>query len=160
NNHEYTYEAYTYDPVEDTYTVTGGSSNPYQEREQRIVTEGVFQGQLNYQNTLGKHTVSGLALTEWFERRTRRNWMHNLTPVNELDIIRFNSYDRYDDSDDREARIGFVGRFTYNYADEYYVALSGRRDGSFLFPPEKRWGFFPSASVGWRISEEPFFKAL
>src|SRR5699024_9834915 len=90
----------------------------------------------------------------------RRNWMHNVPPVNELDIIRFNSIDQYDDSDDPEARIGFVGRFTYNYADKYYMALSGRRAGSFLFPPEKRWGFFPSASVGWRISEEPFFKAL
>ena len=42
--------------------------------------------------------------------------------------------------------------------DRYYLELSGRYDGSWKFAPDKRWGFFPSASVGWRITEENFIK--
>ena len=40
--------------------------------------------------------------------------------------------------------------------DRYLVEVSGRYDGNSKFPSNQRWGFFPSASVGWRISEEPF----
>lgn len=41
---------------------------------------------------------------------------------------------------------------------EYLVELSGRYDGSWKFPKDNRWGFFPSISAGWRISEEKFYK--
>ncbi len=55
------------------------------------------------------------------------------------------------------AREGYVGRITYNYDEKYYIQTNFRYDGSFNFPKEGRWGFFPSVSVGWRISEEDFF---
>jgi TonB-linked SusC/RagA family outer membrane protein len=48
----------------------------------------------------------------------------------------------------------------YDWKGRYLVELSGRYDGSSRFPKGQRWGFFPSASAGWRISEEPFFKPL
>ena len=56
---------------------------------------------------------------------------------------------------------GFVGVFyraSYNYKSKYLVELSGRYDGSSKFPAKQRWGFFPSASIGWRMSEEGFIK--
>ena len=56
--------------------------------------------------------------------------------------------------------IGYVGRINYAYDNRYLVELAGRYDGSYKFSgniPGKRWGFFPSLSVGWRISNEEFF---
>jgi TonB-linked SusC/RagA family outer membrane protein len=52
---------------------------------------------------------------------------------------------------------GFIGRFTYDFNRKYLVEFSGRYDGSWKFPKDKRWGFFPSVSAGWRISHEDFF---
>lgn len=56
--------------------------------------------------------------------------------------------------------ISFFGRANYNYADKYLAAASVRRDGSSRFGPGNEWGTFPSVSVGWRISEEPFMQGL
>src|SRR5699024_9895576 len=109
NNHEYRYDSYTYDPNDDTYTRTGGSSNPWQEREHQYNTESVFQGQINYKNDFGNHSIDATAITEWYERRERRNWLHNVPQVDELDIIRVNAIDEYEDSDYEEARIGYIG---------------------------------------------------
>lgn len=159
-NHEFTYKAYTYNPTDSTYNWTGGSSNPWQERQQTLITESDLQGQLNYDNTFGKHTIGATFVTEWYKRRTLSNWLHDVPPVNELDIIRVNTIDQYNDNDEQEARIGYIGRLTYNYSDKYYLELSGREDGSWKWPPEHRWGFFPSASIGWRITKEPFFNSL
>ena len=58
---------------------------------------------------------------------------------------------------------GFVGIFyraSYAYKGKYLAELSGRYDGSSKFPSNERWGFFPSASVGWRMSEEKFMKDI
>jgi TonB-linked SusC/RagA family outer membrane protein len=55
------------------------------------------------------------------------------------------------------ALLGFFGRFNYDYKGRYLLEVSGRYDGSSRFARGHRWGFFPSASAGWRISEEPFF---
>ena len=54
--------------------------------------------------------------------------------------------------------VGFFGRINYAYAGRYLVELSARYDGSSKFPANSQWGFFPSASVGWRLSEEPWLK--
>lgn len=58
------------------------------------------------------------------------------------------------------ALLGFFGRINYSYHDKYLLELDGRYDGSSHFPSTTRFGFFPSASAGWRISEEPFFSPL
>ncbi|MCB0686900.1 MAG: SusC/RagA family TonB-linked outer membrane protein, partial [Saprospiraceae bacterium] len=52
---------------------------------------------------------------------------------------------------------GAFYRLNYTFADKYIVEFNGRYDGSSRFPEEKRFGFFPSASVGWRIDKEAFF---
>ena len=53
---------------------------------------------------------------------------------------------------------GFFGRISYSYKGKYLAEISGRYDGNSRFPSNQRWGFFPSASFGWRISEEGFLK--
>ncbi|WP_423147204.1 SusC/RagA family TonB-linked outer membrane protein [Rubrolithibacter danxiaensis] len=160
NNHEYTYKAYTYRPATDTYDVTGGSTNPWREREQRKEYNQTFQGQINYNNTFGKHTIGATLVAERIKLQHLRNWIHASPISNNLPLIYFPTADRYDDSNTEEARIGYIGRINYNFADKYYLELSGRRDASYLFAPDQRVGYFPGASVGWRITEEPFMKNL
>ncbi|PSL43098.1 TonB-linked SusC/RagA family outer membrane protein [Chitinophaga niastensis] len=54
--------------------------------------------------------------------------------------------------------LSFLGRINYNYADKYFVSASIRSDGSSRFGANNKWGYFPSVSGGWLISNEPFFK--
>lgn len=50
----------------------------------------------------------------------------------------------------------FFGRLNYNFKGKYLLALTARADGSSKFAPGNRWGFFPSVSAGWRVSDENF----
>jgi TonB-linked SusC/RagA family outer membrane protein len=160
NNHEYTYDTYTYQPNTDTYLRTGGSNNPWREREQVKNINTTSQLQLNYNNTFGKHSISGLVVAERLELRRLRNWVHAIPTSNNLPLIYFPTVDTYDDSDDTDRRVGYIARINYNYANKYYIELSGRRDASYLFAPNQRVGYFPGGSVGWRITEERFAKNL
>ena len=54
--------------------------------------------------------------------------------------------------------VGAFARANYTLLNRYILELSARYDGSSKFPVNQQWGFFPSASVGWRISEEPWLK--
>jgi TonB-linked SusC/RagA family outer membrane protein len=53
--------------------------------------------------------------------------------------------------------MSYIGQFNYTYANKYMLNFSFREDGSMNFAPSQRWGFFPAASTGWVVSEEPFF---
>ena len=54
--------------------------------------------------------------------------------------------------------VGAFARINYAFADRYLIEVNGRYDGSSKFPQRQRWAFFPSVSVGWRLTEEPWFK--
>jgi len=56
------------------------------------------------------------------------------------------------------ARQSYFTRVNYAFQDKYLLEFVGRYDGSYIFPRVKRWGFFPTVSGGWRISEERFFR--
>lgn len=55
---------------------------------------------------------------------------------------------------------GYFARVNYDFAGRYLLELSGRYDGSSRFAKKHRWGFFPSASVGWRFTEEKFMRGV
>jgi TonB-linked SusC/RagA family outer membrane protein len=55
-------------------------------------------------------------------------------------------------------RSAYFGRLEYNYDGKYYLTANGRRDGNSKFPPSNQYAFFPSLSVGWRMSAEDFLK--
>lgn len=54
--------------------------------------------------------------------------------------------------------VGFFGRVNYTFLKRYILEAAARYDGSSKFPVSQQWGFFPSASVGWRINEEPWMR--
>ena len=57
------------------------------------------------------------------------------------------------------ALMGFFGRLNYDYKGKYLVEASGRYDGTSRFKRGQRWGFFPSVSLGWRLSQEAFMES-
>jgi TonB-linked SusC/RagA family outer membrane protein len=63
-------------------------------------------------------------------------------------------------SKSEKSNASFISRITYDYNDRYLLTANFRVDGSSSFGPNQRWGYFPSVSVGWRISEEDFFSGV
>lgn len=127
---------------------------------------GITQTSLSYDNTFGKHRVAALALLETRDYRSNNHYgrMYDLMFEN-LPELNFG-----DGSNDKRAvggtsahsrQVGFVARLNYDYDDRIYIELSGRYDGTYLFSGMNgsRWGFFPAASAGWRISQEKWFKS-
>ena len=117
----------------------------------------------NYSNTFGKHDVGALFVYEQSEGTV--NWFdgqRNLFISSAVDQMFAGSSDskesRVNGSGSETGRISYVGRLNYAYNQKYLIEASFRYDGSVNFAPENRWGFFPSGSVAWRISEEDFFK--
>jgi len=160
NNQEYTYNAYTYNPDTKNYDITGGSTNPWRDREQIKQINTNTQVQVNYNNTFGENTVAATVVAERIKNHYTRNWLHASPISNALPLIYFPTVDRYEDNDNTESRIGYIGRLTYSYANRYFFEASARRDASYLFAPGFQVGYFPGASAGWRLTEEPFIRQI
>ena len=159
NNQEYTYKLYSYDEATDTYPVMFENTNPWREREVGHEEELSSNIQLSYNKKFGDHSVAAIVGFEAIKRDTPHSWLHSVPTANSLHLIDYPTMDTYDDyGNETQARLGWMFRGNYDYANKYLVEFSARYDGSWKFPPNQRWGFFPSASVGWRISEEVFWK--
>lgn len=61
-------------------------------------------------------------------------------------------------SEAQSARLNYFGRINYDFQKKYLFEFLWRYDGSYIFPKNKRYGFFPGISLGWRISEENLWK--
>ena len=158
DNHEYTYDLYRYDEETDTYPYAFRNLNPWRERDIRQVEELTTNVQLAYDKTFDGHSVNAILGMETIKRDQPRFWLHSIPESNALNLIDVNNLKDFDDfGKDTEARIGYLGRLNYNFKGKYLLELAARYDGSWKFPPDNRWGFFPSGSVGWRISGENFW---
>jgi TonB-linked SusC/RagA family outer membrane protein len=157
---EYTWNAYKYDVSTDTYyTYPGyGNQNPWRERHKRNVVSRFAQFQLNYNKTFGDHTVSAVAAYERSDMENAYFVVHTVPTNNWVSLQRFSEQDYLADEWNVEARAGYIGRLNYSYKQKYLVEALARYDGSYLYREDRRWGLFPAISVGWRISEESFFK--
>ncbi|MCD7931125.1 MAG: SusC/RagA family TonB-linked outer membrane protein, partial [Tannerellaceae bacterium] len=159
NNHEYTYELYKYNKDTEEYYVDYEMKTPWREREHEQVEEVTSNIQLAYDKKWGAHSFSGIVGLEAIKRKNPKDWINSWPVSNNMSIINKGDFRDYQDTPDKtEARAGWFTRLNYDYENKYLVEFSGRYDGSWKFPPGKRWGFFPSASIGWRISEEAFWK--
>ena len=154
-------DLYEYQPETDTYlyqaTQRGVSSiNETQFRRTQIYP----LVSLNYDKSFGNHNIKALAL---YEQITRKFSQFN---AGRLDLLSLAIPELFIGSQNNQTNNGFsgsdigrksyVGRINYTFKDKYLLEATFRADGNVLFSPEKRWGYFPSFSAGWVLSEEPF----
>jgi TonB-linked SusC/RagA family outer membrane protein len=159
---EYTYNAYTYDRLTDTYPLVagGGNQNPFRATQRTQNEDKFYQFQLNYNKKFGDHTISAVGAYEASNNSYIYFYFHTIPPNNYIFPMYFENADADTQNFNYSARASFIGRFNYNYKEKYLVELLGRYDGSYLYAPGKRWGLFPGVSLGWRVSNEPFFAPL
>lgn len=148
----YNYTSNRFTKTPNTYHATGRDANGNLLYEQtRQGTENLayslsakgnraiyLEAAVNYRNTFGRHTVSGMML---FNQSDEINT--KATNVEEALPYRFR---------------GLAGRFTYSFDDRYFGEFNFGYNGSENFAPKNRYGFFPSVGLGWVISNEPFFR--
>ena len=118
---------------------------------------------LNYDREFGDHEIS--AMTVYEQRGSKGRSMSgtaNKLLTREVDQIFATSSDAKDRSfsggEGESAYSSLVGRLNYSFADKYIAEFSFRYDGNYKFPKDTRWGFFPSVSAAWRISDEAFME--
>ena len=121
-----------------------------------------MQPALEYNNKFGKHAVSGLFLYEYFQQNNssmsagREDFP--IKDIIDLDYGMTVNDNLVKGGHGIDKRSGYVIRFNYSYDDKYLLEVTGRIDASTALPKQYRWGVFPGVSVGWRISQEDFFK--
>lgn len=119
-----------------------------------------LNGYLNYDRQFGKHHVSAIAFFEQSE--TNFNSVAAMAEgviIGGLDNMRYaTGTQTANETQSESGNLSYAGRINYNFANKYLVEIAARYDASTNFAPEYRWGFFPSISAGWVISDEQFFK--
>jgi TonB-linked SusC/RagA family outer membrane protein len=118
---------------------------------------------INYDKSFGKHNISATAVYEQSETNNDNFNAQNQFVLNrDLDQLSLASSNPLNYSlgggEFDDGRLGSFVRLGYNYAGKYLLEAGMRYEGSRYFIPTKRYAFFPSVSVGWRISDETFFK--
>jgi len=91
-----------------------------------------FEASFNYDRTFGEHAVTAMAL--------------------------YNQQQKFYDYSIPTGYLGYVGRITYSYKQRYLAEVNAGYNGSMQFSAAHRYGFFPSASLGWVVSDESFLK--
>lgn len=118
-----------------------------------------LENTLNYDKTLGRHNFSALAgysyreNTSLFREANARGFTQPYFPV-----VNAGQTLSGRGSEAVNTLVSYFGRINYNFADRYLLSATLRRDGSSRFSPLNKYGNFPAASVGWKVSSEDFWK--
>ena len=117
---------------------------------------------LSYAKTIGKHSFSAIAGSDALKYHYRGVSINTVgIPDDQLSISASNATGRVATGSPSESSLlSYFGRVTYDYNGKYLATVNFRRDGSSKFGPNNKYGNFPSASIGWRLSEEPFLKSV
>ncbi len=142
-----TYDGRTYNGV------ANGSSNYYQ----RLTYHNILQ----FEKSTEDHDLFVLA-GQIGERSFNRSLGVNVInyPSDYMVLLQqANNFESISDGVSRFLKYSFISRINYAYRGKYLLQINFRADGSPIFGPENRWGYFPSASIGWKISDENFMRA-
>jgi TonB-linked SusC/RagA family outer membrane protein len=155
-------DTYLYDNTAQVYTrMPSASSN---QLTQTFSDWSTMMGQLslNYEKVFdGKHTFSGFILTEIIH--SKGSYMSASREKFETTSIPYLFAGGLENKDNNGSaweagRLSFISRLNYSYQSKYLLETTFRYDASAKYAPDKRWGLFPSVSLGWRISEEEFMQ--
>lgn len=143
---------------------SGAHSNAYKEvvQDRNYYVADVYASYDNCWKDV--HNFSGIVGYN-YEAKYYRNLSAKNTGLLSEDLSDFNLAKGTDNFEilggrNEYAIMGLFYRLAYNYDERYLVEVNGRYDGSSRFPRGKRFGFFPSFSAGWRVSQEKFFEPL
>ncbi|PWU00425.1 MAG: SusC/RagA family TonB-linked outer membrane protein [Bacteroidetes bacterium] len=160
----YTWDYTTYDANGQPLLVKGkrGYDDARLNEYSRDELTTTLYGLINYETKFGKdHSLKALAGVE--RRKGNGDYFNAFrryyvsTAIDQL-FAGGNAEKDNNGSGYVNARMSYFGRINYSYRDKYLVEFVGRYDGSYIFPENKRFGFFPGISAGWRLSEEDFWK--
>ncbi len=153
---------YTYDYANEEY-IEKVVNTAHLESKLENYDKPTYQFSMNYNNTFAKkHNIGAMLVWEMYN--DKKNWV---TGTRGFAIGLIPDLD-YGDKTNQEAsgktqetaHAGLVGRLNYDFSNRYLVEFNFRYDGTYKFRADNRWGFFPGVSLGWRVSEEAFFKKL
>ena len=160
------YYQYAYDPTTQTYKqkLYASSASSNLRREHYDTQQFLSQYTLSYNRDFGPHSIAAVVGMET-QRRTGDNFyaMRNLAFSSPY---LFNGVEEGQVANSATGGIysanynAFIGRLNYSFAQRYLIEGQFRYDGSSKFAKGHRWGFFPSVSLGWVVSEEPWFKNI
>lgn len=160
------YTLYNYNKATGAYSsvVTGGSAGAASLSQSQVNLTNLTQNiRLNYLKTIAKHNINAFVAYEQNKRNemtfgaTRINFPTASTP--ELSQGGAAATDKNNSGKSYNfTRRSYIGRLAYNFNEKYLAEVQARVDGSSIFPSGKQYGFFPSVSAGYRISEEDWFK--
>ncbi|MDH7460737.1 TonB-dependent receptor [Chitinophagaceae bacterium 26-R-25] len=162
------YVLYSYDKTTNTYNprIVGGSNNAASLTEtQYNIGQNTYNIKINYQRDFknGNH-LNAFVGYEQSEIKSdsfsasRINFLSTLTP--ELSQGGTAATDRDNTGKSYHfTRKSYLGKVSYDFQEKYLVDVQMRIDGSSTFPEGNQYGYFPSASIGWRISKEKWFSA-
>ena len=155
-------DVWTYDYASDTYTWRGSTAASSLNESYSTDRSFTTQLSLNYQQTFKEvHNISALALYERIDVSGDSFNAHGenfLTTTLPYLFAAGGQNQTVGGSATQDGRQSYVGRLNYNFKEKYLAQATIRYDGSPKFAKDNRWGFFPSISLGWRISEEGFVK--
>lgn len=155
----YLYDQETGETTVDSKTVYPNSKISMEDYWQSI-NNMLIEGGINYSHEFAeKHTVGGLLVVNYqdYGNKYLRGKNTDL-PGEKPEIIGNTSSGILNGSEYYSQRASVVGRANYGYRSRYFAEFSFRVDGSTRFAPEHRWGFFPTLSASWVISNEGFFE--
>ena len=112
----------------------------------------------SFQSTAWSFNVGGSNKVNWGEQLATLKgwdsaWLSNIKLVNATDMTLTGN------PNDEEYLASWFGRVSWDYNETYMATATLRYDGSSIFTDGKRWGWFPSVSAGWVISNEPFMES-
>lgn len=127
---------------------------------QTNITQITLNGRLNYNRVVGRHHFDGFVAYEQSTYNSDLFTAYRSTFVSTQipEFFAGTQSDLVSGQPSATARQNYFGRVQYNYNDRYLAEFQARYDGSQNFAQARRFGFFPAFLVGWRISDEPWFK--
>lgn len=158
-------DLYTYNVDTKQYTLASQyNSNTQMSQQKSVTTSMTGQFSVNYNRTINElHKLTAMALYELytfkydFIQAGRSNFTF---PTLDQLFAGSSSSVSNNGSASEMSRASYVGRLNYGYKEKYLAGFILRADASAKFPPGSRWGYFPSASLGWRMAEEGFMKKI
>lgn len=154
---------YTYDAQTNEYSIDPNTVYPTAkttvEQIDRFVNNQLYEAGINYNRTFNsKHDVGAMLVANYQQTHNQYMTGENQNAAIYPEIIGTAVSARLIGSETYNQRASLIGRLNYGYDYRYFVEASFRVDGSTYFHPDHRWGFFPSISGSWVLSNEKFFK--